>query len=60
VSKTYRFHASKTKLAKRGGTTRSKVAQDAHFQTGAGPHGKSKKAQRRAERVALKKGNFDA
>jgi len=65
MSRTHRYHASKGDRAKRGGTRGSKTGRGRHaleaiLATGGGFHGKTKKAVRRAERVALKRGDLDA
>jgi hypothetical protein len=63
MSRTYRRHVPPEKLKEwrtnPASQVGSKVALDAMQRTGAGTHGKPRKAVRRAEKVALKAGRFD-
>lgn len=60
MSRTHRKHASKSDLAKQGGSLRSQPVVGspvavASFRSGAGIHGRSQKASRTADKVSLRR-----
>lgn len=60
MARTHRKHLAPGKRAKRGPirNLRSQVGVEAVLASGAGAHGKSYKAERRATHVALRRGDF--